>query len=516
MTNKPAAALNDKAPSRGGATPNDVGDDQTRTRPGANALYLIVASLGGRLFTLLLLLYTTQTLKSDRYGNYIVVTSSVALFSFMTDLGLNLVGVRAVVQDRSLAQRYITNILALRVVFAFITIALVTALAQRLVASDLRLALFVYAVSLLPLAVSSTLLLVFQFTERFSYSAIITFATTVVRVALSILALWLGHSVLGLTVVFTLVSFGSAAVTAYIVYSRFLPFSFAISPSWWIVLLRQAAPFAIVYALDYLYGRIDLQILQVMKSCVHQTTCAVAGQYGAAYNVLDVLTATLVATVSAALYPSINRVATESLEALARVVRSSYILLLTLGVGVAVFIAFYAVEVMRVIGGSEVNGFSDAAPALAVLIWALPLDLALSIMGSALIALHRQWMIMIAFACALVFNVAFNILLIPRFSYGASAALTTLSELLNLIILVVALRRAGVALELGRPTIKIVHVAAATAVVLWATRGGGLLLGVPCGIITALVGLRLTRVLGPTEREVLVRFPLVGRYIGLL
>lgn len=508
--------LNEGTLAMGESPMSGVREEPKRARPGANALYLIASSLGGRLFTLLLLLYTTNTLKSDLYGNYVIVTGAVTLFSFMTDLGLNLVGVRAVAQDKSLAQRYIANILVLRVMFSFLTIALVMALAQRLIAPDLRLALFVYVISVLPLAVSSTLSLVFQFTERFSYGAIIGFGTTVARVALSILTLWLGHRVLGLTVVFTLVSFGSAAVTAYIVYSRFLKFSLTVTPSWWIALLRQAAPFAIVYALDYLYGRIDLQILQVMKGCVHQTTCAVAGQYGVVNNVLDVLTATFVATTSAALYPAINRVATESPAALARVVRSAYTLLLTLGVGVSLFIAFYAVDVMRVIGGAKVNGFSAAAPALSIMIWALPLDLVLSIMGSALIALYRQWMIMIAFASALVFNVTLNILLIPRFSYNASAALTMLSELLNLVILVVALRRAGVALELGRPTMKIVLVTLATAVVLWVTRSEGLLLGVPCGIVAALVGLRLARVLGPTEREVLARFPLVGRYVGLL
>jgi len=488
-----------------------------RTRPATNALYLVVANLGSRLLTLVLFLYTTRTLKSPLFGGYNQVTTAVALLSFISDLGLNMVATRAVTQDRTQAVRYVSNTLALRVVFSIVDIALVVALAQHLIQSSLRAALYVYALSLLPLALSSTLQIVFQFTERMAYPAALNVATTALRVALSLFVLATGHHVLGLVAVFTVVSFAGAAATAWIVYTRFLPLRLAVDPSSWPALLREAAPFAVLFLLSYFYGRVDMQILSNLKGCPHNNgpTCPVLGQYGAAYQGLDVLTAVFVSTTAAALFPAINRVASESHAALARVVRASYVLLLALGVGVALFVTFFAPEAMRILGGGDKNGYGPAAPALAILIWDLPCYLIVNILGTALVAVHRQKTMILAFGVTLVFNVVLNILLIPRYSYYASSVLTVVSEMVNGAILLATLRAAIGPLRLAKPSARVGSVAVVTALALWALRPAGVAVSLPVGVIVALLGVRLARVLGDTEREVLGRLPVVGRFARL-
>jgi O-antigen/teichoic acid export membrane protein len=229
--------------------------------------------------------------------------------------------------------------------------------------------------------------------------------------------------------------------------------------------------------------------------------------------VLDILVLIFVGSVSATTLPAFNRVVTESREALMRLVRSSSTLMLAFGVPVALFGTFYARDALHVLGG---RSYMVAAPALAILVWAFPCFLVLSMFYNALYAVHRQGVVTAAFAVTLVFNVTLNVVLIPHFSYLASAALTVASEVVNGVIVVVALWRTIGPLRLGPAAAKITAVAAVAAAVLWALRGYGIFVGLPVGVVLVLLGLRLTRLIGTTEREILAAMPLVGRYAGLL
>ncbi len=495
------------------ARPATVG----RTRPLNNAAYLVAANLGARVFTLLLALYTIRRFDL-LYGSYVDVINVVALFSVITDLGLSTLAVRDVAQDRSLAVRYVSNTLVLRLLLTALDIVLIVALAQRLIQPDLRAALYVYALSLIPLTVSGTVQLAFQFAERQAAGAILSIATTLLRVMLSFAVLYTGHGVLALTLVYTLVAAAGAVATAWVVYTRFLPLRLEIDLSWWPVLLRRAAPFAVLLLLNYFYASVDMQILYIVSGCKNLPTnkCTPVARYGVAYQGLNAATAIFATAVSAAILPALNRVATESHEALRRVVRSSYTLMLVFGVPIALFTAFYAPEILPLLSGRRnAAHFAAAAPALAVLIWDLPCFLITNMLGTALLAVHRQTTLMVSFAVTLAFNVVFNALLIPHYSFMASSVLTVASEFVNGAIILWSLRRAIGSLRLGPATLKVSAVMAATAGSLWALHAYGIAVGVPVAVVVALLGLRAARVLGDTEREVLGRLPLVGRYARL-
>src|SRR5205823_2275386 len=169
---------------------------------------------------------------------------------------------------------------------------LIVVLAQVFIASSLHSAVYVYALALIPLGVSNTLHTVFQFSERLAYSAVINVVGSAMTAGLSILVLIMGHHVLALVIVFTAVATSSMVVTAWLVYTRFLPRRLEFDPTWWPSLLRRAAPFVLLTLLNVLYFRADMQILYVLSGCGHAHVnigCVPVGQYGAAYRVLDIL-----------------------------------------------------------------------------------------------------------------------------------------------------------------------------------------------------------------------------------
>jgi O-antigen/teichoic acid export membrane protein len=472
--------------------------------------------LGAKACSFAFVFYVTRALGPALYGNFTAANAFVGIFAFLSDLGMSTVIVRDVAQDQTLATRYVSNAMVMKLLFALADIVLIAVVAQIIIAPSLRSAVLAAAFALAPLAVSSTLQLVFQFSERFAYGAVLNVATATLSALLRVLVLVMGHRVLGLMLANTGVTLLSTLVVAWIVYTRFLPRRLEIDLRFWPVLLRRAVPFMLLALLSTLYAGIDRQILYVLSGCGHlrgNAGCAPVGQYSAAYQILDVLTLVFATSANAAVVPMFTRVAAQSREALVRVVRSSVTLMLTFGVPVALFITCYAPEALHVLGGHK---FVIAAPALAVLIWAFPCFLVLGMIGMALVALDRQAIITIAFVVTLIFNVVFNVLLIPHYSYMASSALTVASEIVNGVIMVAALRRLLGPLHLGAAVTKVGVITVVTAVVLWAVHGYSVVLGVPLATLIILAGLRLTRVMGPTEREILGRLPVIGRYAPLL
>lgn len=484
-----------------------------RLRPLRNAGYQSAAALVGKVFSFVLLFISTRVLGTGLFGEYTTVLSFVGFFGVLTDLGMGSLAVRDVAQDQSRAVRYVSNVLAVRMVTTLLGVVLICALAQVAIAPSLRIAVYVYALSLLPLAAANTLNLVFQFREHMSLNAILSVATAGLTTVLSIIALALGHHVLGLVIVFTVVTVINAAALSWIVYTRFLPMLLEIDVRWWPTLLRLAAPFSALTVLNVLYSRGDMLILSWESGCRQSTTCTPVGLYGVAYRVLDVLAALFVGTAITVTLPVLNRVLTESRTGVVRVLRSSTSLALAFSAPVALFCSFYATDALHLVGGRQ---FLDAALALGILSWAFPGMLMVGLYNGGLITLQGQKIVAISFTLTFLFNVALNVLLIPRYSFYASAALTVASEFLNAAFVYVALRRDLGPLGLSGPIAKIAAVTAVAALALWVLRAYGIIIGVPAGTIVFLLGYKFTHLLSDTERDILKGAPLVGRYAHFL
>jgi O-antigen/teichoic acid export membrane protein len=489
-----------------------------RTRPVRNASYLAAASLGAKVFSFVFVLYAYRVLHRSGMGSYANVTSYVGLFGVLSDLGLGTLATRDVSGDRSLALRYISNLLAVRTLLSLASILLIVVLAQVMIDPPLRASVYVFALGLVPQAVSNTLQLVFQFSERLSYSAAINIVNGAVTAGLGLLILFFGQGdrILSLMVVYTVVTTATAIAAALLVYTRFLPRRLELDPAWWPALIKLAVPFASLTLINVLYYNADRQILQVLLGCNHAAAgvgCPQLGEYSAAYRALDILMIVVISSVNAAVLPAFMRVGGDSRQALTALIRAAGTLALAFGVPVALLTAFFPREALRIVAGKE---YLVAAPALSILIWTFPCVMLLTLLYNALYALHRQRIVTMAFAVTLVFNVVANLLFIPHFSYFASAALTVASEVVNGVIVLYALRRELGSLGLVSPALRVGAVAVVTALVLWLLHPLGIVVGLPAGVVVVLLGLRVTRVLGPAEQDILGRLPLFGRYARLL
>ena len=123
--------------------------------------------------------------------------------------------------------------------------------------------------------------------------------------------------------------------------------------------------------------------------------------------------------------------------------RRSYTLAIKLLVAVALPLALVitaaAPVLVGVLGGSAYLPYG--AVALAILVWSIPFGWINSVTNYVLIALGQQRGLTRAFAVSLVFNIALNLLLLPRYGFQAAAAITIASELFEGALFYVYLRR---------------------------------------------------------------------------
>jgi O-antigen/teichoic acid export membrane protein len=112
---------------------------------------------------------------------------------------------------------------------------------------------------------------------------------------------------------------------------------------------------------------------------------------------------------------------------------------LAVALPLAVVTAAAAPLLVGLLGGAQYLPYG--AVALAILVWSIPFGWINSVTNYLLIALGQQRGLSRAFAVSLLFNVALNLLFLPRFGFQAAAVITIASEIFEGAAFYIYLRR---------------------------------------------------------------------------
>lgn len=209
-----------------------------------------------------------------------------------------------------------------------------------------------------------------------------------------------------------LVAYGLTALTAFAVIARKAHFR-RLRWDWrfFLVILKQSAPFALLVLLMASYNRIDPILLRQLAGD------ADAGIYAGAFRLLDAVT--MVAyLVSVALLPVFSRLCREDSGQIGDTVRLVFWPMMLFAIGVAVASAIWAVPLMELLYPGR---GAQYVPVFRVIIFGLvPIGLTY-IFGTLLTAGGRLRQLNLFAAISLVLNVVVNLLLIPRFGAVGSA-----------------------------------------------------------------------------------------------
>ncbi len=469
-------------------------------RVAKNSLVLTGFNLGARLIDMAFALLMLRVLGPEGAGKYYFAIVIVGWFEILTNFGLNTFLTREVARDRQQANRYLYNTSILRLLLSLGSaplVALVIAIwgAAFELSGDTAIAIVLLAISQAPSGLANGLSALFFAYEKAEVPAALTIVSALLKVSLGTVALLAGFGIIGLAVVSIVVNLVTLTILFVVASRLFFRLQREGDPPLRRAMLRESFPLMLNHLLATLFFKVDVPMLEAIKSPV------VVGWYSAAYKFVDAFNI-IPAFFTQSFFPIMSRMAVAQDGALARAYTLALKLLVIMAFPLAVFSTFAAGLLVGVLGGAEF--LPHGAIALSVMIWSIPFGWVNSVTNYALIAVNQQRALTRAFAIGLAFNVAANLILIPQFSYVGAAGATILSEIVEGAAFYVYVRRHIAPVNwlqvLGRPALAALVMAGVTWV--WAA-GGSAGLGLLYGIAAYAIALWLLGALSSEEKRLL-------------
>ena len=403
----------------GPVTPKDV------RRVGINTAAPILARVVDAGFALVYL----RLLGRPDVGTYQFVVVFTTYLDTLIDFGLNALIARDVSRGAVSASAAFRTVNALRIGLWLVGLPLTLLVYGPLretanISTEAALAGWVYYIALLPTVLAKSSSGVLWAAERLEFTAGVSVLSTLLRTVIGGAALFSGFGLVGLASASLVTNIATSLVLWRLASHHGMrnPL-FSEDPTlnppaaeprirhW----LRESWPLFINQLLQSLFFKVDALLLPSLAGN------AAAGTYAAAYKVSEGA-GIISSSFTLALFPRLSRETN-----LTNAYQLALKLLLQIGIPLAVGVALLSEPIVAVVGGRDY--LPESAIALSILICYLPLSYANGLTQYVLIAAGKHRLLTAAFAGALIFIVAANLLLIPRFSYIGAAWVTVGSEI---------------------------------------------------------------------------------------
>jgi O-antigen/teichoic acid export membrane protein len=360
----------------------------------------------------------------EAFGALTLAMAVVSLISVLTDLGMSTMAAREVARTPEREREILGNVLSLGLAFSVVAALLLLAVAELAYAGnpDVRRAMLVLSLQLLTAPFLGAARAHFQAAQRGQLIAVGDVALAAAIFGGSLIAV---EADLGFTAMVGAVAAGylvQAAVMTILVKAD-VRLAWRVNRDTWTLLLRISLPLGATFIINYLYFRLDVVLLSVLKGEEE------VGLYGLAYRVLEGLMV-LPSYFMLALFPEIARL-TGQRERVDAIVAAALSVMEAVALPVVLITAVFAADVIEVIAGAE---YADAEWVLRILTLGLGISYLNGVYGSALTALGRQNQLFRWSLVILVCNLAINLALIPPFGVVGAGVAVVISELLAFVV----------------------------------------------------------------------------------
>lgn len=376
--------------------------------------------------TLVLTIAYGRFLSDVKFGELYFAITFVALIGFPIEFGLNQQIVRDVAQHPELAHRYFSNTFLIKLTLWAIFFSAILVICRLIgYQSEVQTLVFICGLMLLCTGITNIFSSFHYASERNLYPVLGTVLEKGLDALLGFLLLRHGYGV----VTIGLVLLGAAFINTLwqgTWFFRFVKVSLGINISLIRVLLRTSVPFLIYGVLGVIYYRLDTILLSLMAND------ATIGLYGAGYRLFDTLTFLPSIVVSAIMYPVFSKLSLSSKEDLKKSVEKATNFLLFCVSPISTLLIVAAPIIIGYL--YHQSNYLGTIPVLMTLSPGLFFLYLNSVLSAILMSTKLEKKMPIMAGIALVFNLVLNLIFIPLFKEVAAAAVTSLTELLLLIL----------------------------------------------------------------------------------
>lgn len=357
---------------------------------------------------------------AEEYGLYFAVFNFTFLFNFLLDFGITNFNNKNIAQNNHLLNKHFSSIFVLRLVLAvfyFIVIFLIS-LVIRYKSEQLYLLIFLGI---------NQFLISFILYLRSNISGLLLFRTdSIVSVLDRVLMIGICSILLWGNI------FGSEFRIEWFVYSQTLAYlitaliavlivirkaSFKrLNWNWpfFIIIIKQSYPFAVLFLLMTFYNRLDSVMLE--RLLPGRTGKAQSGIYASAYRLLDAFN--MIAFLFAGLLLPIFSKMLKMKESVGQILKLSTNILITTSIIISFGSFFYSFPIMDLLYNSHVQASSDVFSVL--MFGFIPISMTY-IYGTLLTATGNLKQLNIMASCGVILNLALNFFLIPYYQAIGSA-----------------------------------------------------------------------------------------------
>ena len=427
-----------------------------------NTLFQVLGKAVTAATTLLLTIIIGRSLGPAGYGEFTKIFVFVGYFYTIYDFGLNNIFVKVTsgktvgkFLERSSSaestQNYLFRVLVgLRIVISFLltTAAIVIAFAlpydQNLgtgFSPIVKIGIVLASITILTQALTTSANAIFQKKLRYDLSVLAAALGSIVVVAATVLVFTLKGGLFGYISAY-IIGGTVSAMAAFVIIAKKLKV-----PPLPIFNQKQAKklivsswPIGLALVLNLVYFRIDVLILSYNRASSE------VGFYGLSYQFFEAFL-TVPLFISNALYPLLARLYTSDEKKFVKEAKFYFALMIVASVVLATALYLVSLLIPAFYGAK----FAPAKASLQILALGLPFFFASALLWHILIIREKQKLLPVIYGLGAVFNLIVNLILIPTYGYIGAASTTVISEMLVVLLLILALAK-----DLKRPPLTIV------------------------------------------------------------
>lgn len=386
-----------------------------------NTFFQIFGRLIGSGTSLLITLIIASFMGYSSIGSFVKITEFVMMFNLLIDFGINPVFQRIYKDDLG---KKMGNLILLRILIAFLLIPLIFIVTAFLPAqtssgggfSSLeKNGIFIFSLTLIQFAINSSLLGFIQYKLASKLAIIPTIISSIVT--LSIVYYASTNQNLSFILFSFIVSSSLYAVVLYSIIRKVFNLKLVLAKSFYFskVLLMEAWPLGLVLLINYLYARLDIFLLSLLKPSVE------VGVYGISYRFFDVVIA-VPTFLAASTYPLLIKVMDKPATYYSNIRKYLFFYGFVSFAGtIIVLLSSPLIQILR-------KEFLLSVMPLQILSLSLPFFFLTSILQWHFVIRKKILMLLPIYLFVLILNLILNLIFIPKFSYFASAVITGLCE----------------------------------------------------------------------------------------
>lgn len=378
-----------------------------------------IGKLGSIVLGLITIGFITRSIGTAGFGMFTTVTAFLQFFGIAVDLGLTITLASLFGNPTTDRKKLLGTALGFRLVSGILFFG-AAPLASLFFpySGDIKIGIAIAAPAFLATAFTQMLSALFQANLRMDKVAIAEISGRAVLLLGVIISHLLGGELIGIFIALVAGNIINALL-ALLFANSLTPIRFSFDAAEWAGLLRRSWPVAVSIALNLVYLRADVLTLSLSR------TVEEVGLYGAAYRVVDVLTAFPILFMGLVLPLLSGAWALGDKERFSRLYQKSFYALALLALPLVAGTLALGDKLMSLLAGGE---FASSGGILRVLILAVFFLFIGALPLHTVVAIEKQKRILWAFAGSAALSLLLYALLIPRYGVFAAAGITLFSE----------------------------------------------------------------------------------------